>query len=186
MGGIAAAGAFRGRTLSGTRLASRTGSATAVSAGPRRSPRTEAPTGHSQSGPFSGTPVWEHPIVNHSLRRDFDVRLSGPAQVDLYSFAWGTRREVIRILQRVVNDDLFDCHRIVGYPRGPLGSWIAHESMGWFFVAQWDQGQPDLWPLGQGRGTLTVEAIRTAGHAAELLQRIGSLSRSAITAGQNA
>lgn len=101
--------------------------------------------------------------------RDFDVFLSEAAVADLFEQAEQNRRQIIYVLERLQNDDLFDCHAILGWPRGLRGSWIFHERSGWAFLAQWDQGRADLWPMGLGRGALTVEAIKPAGYAERLL-----------------
>ena len=68
-------------------------------------------------------------------------------------------KDALRPLERLLNDDLFEFASIPAWRRGPKGAWVVYQAWGWTYVAQWDQGQAELWPLGLGRGALTVEAI---------------------------
>jgi hypothetical protein len=90
------------------------------------------------------------------VARDFDVRLTESALADFDAADRRQRQLIIHALRHLSNEDLYNVARLA-WPAGPLGTWVAYRRWHWIFVAQWDKGQPDLWPL--ARGTLTVEAI---------------------------
>jgi hypothetical protein len=115
--------------------------------------------------------VWDYP---HVRRRNFDVMLSEFAESDLVPMAQEARIQVVKVLERLRDDDLHSCDVILGWPRDALGTWMfmTPEGSEWAFLCQFDRGTPDLWHLGFGRGTLTVQGITIALYAQQLLMRI--------------
>lgn len=89
--------------------------------------------------------------------RDFDIALSDDARNQLAAFDKRTRDVVSHLLGRLRSDDL-PYFKILPVRPGALGPWLAYRRWRWVIIAQWDPGEPALWPF-DGRPSLLIQAI---------------------------
>jgi hypothetical protein len=105
--------------------------------------------------------------MGRSYDVDLDVDEDG-AEDDLLGLNDEQRTEVLRLLERLRDEDIFDFEDLP-WPRGPLGSWVLVVCGEWRYICQWDKGIPNLWRLGVGRGKLTVSRLTHKDYTQQVL-----------------